>query len=270
MSDRSLFAHLVPRAAVLAFACLAANFAAARAEVPASYPGPSAMRLFGYGERASFNVLQFPKWVRVLGRYAQERALETAPCTAGPCHLQRWRDYLRSLRGREPMAQLVGINAYINRVRFVPDDSNYGVVDYWATPREFFARGGDCEDYAIAKYLSLQNLGWDMSGIRVAVTMHERRQVLHAVLAVKRGANVYILDNLLPDVIDHLSLTYYRPIYSINGNGWWFHGRAGAPLSLSTEDTRLMAKASCGEHNAESIALLVRLGYMVTTAGPPY
>ncbi|MCW5774600.1 MAG: transglutaminase-like cysteine peptidase [Rhodospirillaceae bacterium] len=256
------------RGAFLAALLLLIAWSGARAEDPLDRNG--AMHLFGYGERASFNILRFPKWTHVLARYTQERALETAPCGAGPCYLQRWRTFLDGLRTRSEMEQLRAINAYINRVRFVPDDINYGQVDYWATPREFFARGGDCEDYAIAKYLSLRNIGWDMHRVRVVVTMHERRQVLHAVLAVISGGTVYVLDNLLPEVTDHRRLTYYRPIYSINDSAWWFHTRPGVAEKPTEQDIDLMARASCGDHNAASIALLVKLGYFVPTAGPPY
>src|SRR5215831_1879270 len=50
-----------------------------------------------------------------------------------------------ALAGLPPLAQLTAVNARINRVPFRDDWSNYGVADHWATPREFFRRGGDCE-----------------------------------------------------------------------------------------------------------------------------
>lgn len=55
--------------------------------------------------------------------------------------------------GQMRLKSLEEINRVINSFPYIEDIKNYGVSDYWATPKEFFAhRGGDCEDIAIAKY----------------------------------------------------------------------------------------------------------------------
>lgn len=203
------------------------------------------MRLFGYGERASIGVAEFPKWTRMLERYAREQALETMPCREGACALQRWRAHVESLKGRSANEQLRSIDAYVNRARFVHDSTNYGIADYWATPRELFTRGGDCEDFAITKYLSLKRLGWDMENVRVVVTMETRRRELHAILAVKAGGTIWILDNLLSEPADHRKLAQYRPIFSINEHAWWMHSRPGAPVLVSEDERELLQRASC-------------------------
>ncbi|MCW5771172.1 MAG: transglutaminase-like cysteine peptidase [Rhodospirillaceae bacterium] len=201
------------RGAFLAALLLLIAWSGARAEDPLDRNG--AMHLFGYGERASFNILRFPKWTHVLARYTQERALETAPCGAGPCYLQRWRTFLDGLRTRSEMEQLRAINALHQSRALRPRRYQLRTGRLLGDAARILRPRRHCEDYAIAKYLSLRNIGWDMR-VRVVVTMHERRQVLHAVLAVISGGTVYVLDNLLPEVTDHRRLTYYRPIYSIN------------------------------------------------------
>ena len=203
------------------------------------------MSLFGRGERATLGVAEFPKWTRMLVRHRLEAPIEQAACTVGPCALQRWRAQIASFASHRRGDQLREINAYINRTPFVSDAINYGVVDHWATPREFFARGGDCEDFAIAKYMSLRRLGWDMDLIRIAVVMDERRRELHGVLAVKTGGTVLILDNLLPEPTDHRQIPHYRPIYSINEFAWWSHHRIGVPRVISQADKELMQRGSC-------------------------
>jgi len=231
-------------AAALAAALLALLLAAGAA----AFETPASMRLFGYGERATLGIAEFPKWTHMLGRYEQEKLLEAQPCTDGACRLQRWRSHLKTLAGRDKLAQLRGVNAYVNAIAFRTDQSNYGLVDYWATPREFFARGGDCEDFSIVKYLSLRHLGWDMDYVRVAVTMHERRRELHAVLAVKAEGTTWILDNLLPEPTDHRQLGYYRPIFSINETAWWRHSQPGIAESGDTfvdDDELVLARGGC-------------------------
>ena len=45
----------------------------------------------------------------------------------------------------------------------------WGVMDYWETPAEFFQKSGDCEDFAIAKYFALRDLGFPASQMRIVV-----------------------------------------------------------------------------------------------------
>lgn len=219
-----------------------AGFAAAPAALAAD-PVP-AVRMFGSNERTNPNIFMFNKWVTVLARYAQERALEDQPCSGGNCALQQWVQFVNGLKGQDRLAQLEAVNAYVNRTRFQADDSRYGMVDYWATPREFLGRSGDCEDFAFAKYLSLRKLGWSVNELRIVVMMHHGRRELHAVLVAYVGGTAYVLDNLLPRPTDHRSLAQYQPIYSINEHAWFHHtgwspaGRYSAlPESYETSPT---------------------------------
>jgi predicted transglutaminase-like cysteine proteinase len=180
------------------------------------------VRLFGSLETYSADIAPFPKWTGVLARYARERHLEDAPCI-GRCPLQAWKAFVEALRGHDRMRQLEAVNAYVNRTPYQPDTQRFGTVDHWATPREFLGRAGDCEDYAIAKYLSLRKLGWSTSELRVMVLMDESRNELHAVLVAYVGGTAYVLDNLDGAVREHAAIRHYRPIFSINEAGWHHH-----------------------------------------------
>jgi len=183
----------------------------------------TAVRLFGTAERANSDISAFPKWTAVLARYEQERALENRPCAGANCALQHWAQFVAGLKGQNRLRQLEAVNEYVNRTPFQPDSSRYGMADYWATPREFFGRGGDCEDYAFAKYLSLRKLGWSADELRIAVVMHHQRREIHAVLVAYHNGTAYVLDNLLGRVADHGALSHYQPFYSINEHGWYHH-----------------------------------------------
>ena len=118
--------------------------------------------LFGTTEIQSSRLSLFPKWRGALSRYFDERRLADAPCEStlfNRCHLREWNAFLASLRGYDAMTQIGAVNDYMNTRRYIIDPRNYGVPDYWATPLQFLTRNGDCEDYAIAKYLSLRTLG---------------------------------------------------------------------------------------------------------------
>jgi predicted transglutaminase-like cysteine proteinase len=182
------------------------------------------VRLFGSSERSNPDLSAFPKWTSVLARYERERALEDQPCAGYNCALQQWARFVAGLKGHSPLRQLEAVNEYVNRTPYQEDAGRYGMNDYWATPREFFGRSGDCEDYAFAKYLSLRKLGWSADQLRVVVLMHHQRREIHAVLVAYVNGTAYVLDNLHNRVVEHAALPHYQPYYSINEHGWFHHG----------------------------------------------
>ena len=67
---------------------------------------------------------------------------------------------LRELQNSPDEVKLEEINNFFNRVPYVEDITIWSKKDCWATPLEFLGKDkGDCEDYVIAKYFSLRNLG---------------------------------------------------------------------------------------------------------------
>jgi predicted transglutaminase-like cysteine proteinase len=133
-----------------------------------------------------------------------------------------------------PLAQLQAVNERVNRVPMRDDLDNYGVDDYWATPAEFFRNGGDCEDYAIAKYAVLERLGWPPERMWIVVLRETVISPVHAVLMVQHDGRLWTLDNLGDRVFEHGRVDYYRPSYSLNRFGVWSHG---APAALAAQRT---------------------------------
>lgn len=182
--------------------------------------------LFGTGEVRSERMSVFPKWQGALARYFDERRLVDAPCTEGVfnrCHLRDWARFLDRLQGLAPRRQIAEVNRYMNRKRYIIDPRNYGVVDYWATPGQFLSRNGDCEDYAIAKFMSLRALGFDDRGLRIVVLRDLNLRLYHAILVVYHRGEALVLDNQVQNVVPAASISHYRPIYSLNEHNWWLH-----------------------------------------------
>ncbi len=193
---------------------------------PASARRADGSSLFGSHEVRSSRLSLFPKWQGTLSRYFDERKLADAPCTStifNRCHLREWKKFLKGLRGETRAEQIKLVNQYMNRHPYIIDPRNYGVPDYWATPRQFLTRDGDCEDYAIAKYLSLRALGFKAGLMRIVVLQDLNLDAAHAVLVVNQGRRKLVLDNQIETVIDHKVIRHYRPIYSINEEAWWLH-----------------------------------------------
>ena len=126
------------------------------------------------------------------------------------------------------MQRLRFVNSFWNNYPYITDMKNWGRQDYWAIPREFVGKSGDCEDYAIVKFFTLRALGVPSTAMRIVVLKDVVRKLAHAVLAVEEGGEIYILDNISSAIVPHSRLTQYVPAYSLNEEKAWVHlkGRA--------------------------------------------
>ncbi len=130
---------------------------------------------------------------------------------------------MRSVKDDDPHAKIDKVNRFMNRAKYVVDPINWGVKDYWETPGEFFVRFGDCEDYAIAKFLTLRALGFKDESMRIVIVQDLNLKVAHAILAVYIDDTIKILDNQIQQVVDAPTIRHYKPIYSVNEQSWWLH-----------------------------------------------
>ncbi|WAC72885.1 transglutaminase-like cysteine peptidase [Roseateles sp. SL47] len=148
--------------------------------------------------------------------------------------------------------RLTVINNFFNqRIAFRDDMEVWGVVDYWATPLELLDKGrGDCEDYAIAKYMSLLAAGVPQARLRMVYVraQFQGRAQAHMVLAYypQPEAEPLILDNINPDIRMASLRGDLTPVFSFNGEGLWTGvggTTAGNPLVRLSLWRDLLAKA---------------------------
>lgn len=192
--------------------------------------GPS---FFGSVETRSTDMTPVAKWRAVLDRYASDLARADG-CRAGAaCPGQEWSKLTAALAPLAPMAQVARVTAALNAKAYVTDAANWGVSDYWQTPAEFLARGGDCEDFAIAKYLALRAAGWAADDLRVVVVIDEGRAAGHAVLIASHRGHAWLLDNLTDEIIDAQAIQHYRAVFSVSETAWWWH--RPAPVRHASE-----------------------------------
>lgn len=91
-------------------------------------------------------------------------------------------------------------NRFFNQIPYVPDLAAWGVKDYWATPDEFIEKGaGDCEDFAIAKFYALKNMGVPVNRLVLAFVKVRNMPENHVVLLVygDDDSNPFVLDSLM-------------------------------------------------------------------------
>ena len=153
--------------------------------------------------------------------------------------LQAWKLHARN-RGPAPGTErdlLEEVNRVLNRIPFVDDTKHWGEVDYWATPAEAVAsNGADCEDYTIAKYFLLKELGVPIAKLRLTYVKSIKLNQAHMVLAyyARPDADPVVLDNLEERVRPASQRTDLIPVYSFNDEEVWveMRGRSGSPTQI--------------------------------------
>lgn len=104
-------------------------------------------------------------------------------------------NFVKNISSKNEAQKVIEVNRFFNHYRYASDKHTYNKVDYWASRNEFIKRGiGDCEDFAIAKYFTLLDLGVPAHKLSLVVT--KLRGTNHLVLAYSTNKKVYFLDNV--------------------------------------------------------------------------
>ncbi|MCG9681524.1 transglutaminase-like cysteine peptidase [Vibrio sp. Isolate23] len=138
--------------------------------------------------------------------------------------VETWRREMEQFKGLSERQKLTEVNNFFNQLNFVNDDRLWGKKDYWATPLEFLgSNAGDCEDFTIAKYFSLLELGVSDRKLRLVYVKAITLNQFHMVLAYysKPSAEPILLDNIDPRIKKASKRRDLLPIYSFNGKNLW-------------------------------------------------
>ena len=169
---------------------------------------------------------------------ALQRYGERAAQTVGA-----WRQLIEESRALPDNDKINKVNTFFNRrILFQSDMEVWGQEDYWATPLEFMGRGaGDCEDFAIAKYMTLQMLGISNEHLRLVYVRYKvgsTAPIAHMVLGYypQPTEEPLILDNLISSIRPASMRSDLAPVFSFNSDGLWV---GGASASSADPTTRL-------------------------------
>jgi predicted transglutaminase-like cysteine proteinase len=187
---------------------------------------PDHPNIFGTKEFRASSLKKFRKWTGVIKRHEAEFPAVDRNCQItlrNRCAVVQWQTFLKKIASLPRRKQIDKVNRYFNKLLYIVDPINYGLRDYWATPKQFFQRNGDCEDYAISKYISLRTLGVPIEDMRIVVLDDLNLKIAHAVLVVYLDGEALVLDNQIGQVINAKRILHYKPIYSINERNWWLH-----------------------------------------------
>ncbi|UPW19321.1 transglutaminase-like cysteine peptidase [Agarivorans sp. TSD2052] len=144
--------------------------------------------------------------------------------------VRAWRQLIADSHQLEEPEQLRSINDFFNQMQFVDDIEVWGQKDYWATPVEFLgAAAGDCDDFSIAKYFSLIELGVSDEKMRLVYVKSLTYNQFHMVVAYYQTPSSVpiILDNINPTILPATQRGDLVPIYSFNGQHLWLMKEKG-------------------------------------------
>jgi predicted transglutaminase-like cysteine proteinase len=164
------------------------------------------------------------KWRGLEADMAKEQTLlercRATPETC-PAHAAQFLRLIEAVKSRSGRAQLDEANRAVNAaIRYVSDFAQHGEADRWSAPLATFASAkGDCEDYAIAKYLALTEAGFSRDELRVVLVRDRAVRQDHAVLAAHLDGRWLILDNRSSELTEDSDASSFTPLFAINHRG---------------------------------------------------
>jgi predicted transglutaminase-like cysteine proteinase len=182
-------------------------------------------------------VLAAPDFDRMLSLAQQQYGANAAQTVAA------WRKLIEESANLAENDKLNKVNTFFNRrILYKTDMEVYKVEDYWATPLEFMGHGaGDCEDFVIAKYMTLRALGVPNERLRLIYVRYQTGNtapIAHMVLGyyAQPTEEPVILDNMVSSIRPASMRSDLTPVYSFNSDGLWV---GGATTSSADPTSRL-------------------------------
>jgi predicted transglutaminase-like cysteine proteinase len=138
-----------------------------------------------------------------------------------PSYAAQFLRLVKAVTSKSGRAQLEEANQGVNTaIRYVSDLAQFGELDRWSAPLASFATAkGDCEDYAIAKYVALQEAGFPESEMRLLLVRDRTVRLDHAVLAARLDGRWLILDNRWSEPREDNGSLNFTPLFAINHAG---------------------------------------------------
>lgn len=127
---------------------------------------------------------------------------------------------------RDGRARLALVNRRVNAaIRYTSDFAQWSRPDVWSAPLDAAHKGsfetglGDCEDYAIAKYVALREVGVAAKDLRLLLVRDNAVRMDHAVLAARENGQWLVLDNRWSRLVADAELKRFEPLFALSDDG---------------------------------------------------
>lgn len=123
------------------------------------------------------------------------------------------------------------VNRFFNQMEFSADMATWQKQDYWASRLEFLGKGqGDCEDFAVAKFLTMMQLGIPEQKLFLTyVKAVGYPEAAHIVVTYyqKPGTVPLVLDNYNKRILPANQRKDLIPVYSFTANDLYLQKQQG-------------------------------------------
>jgi predicted transglutaminase-like cysteine proteinase len=165
------------------------------------------------------------KWNHARAEIAQELQIVDRCRTSDVCPAaaRRLIDLSAEGAGRNGRARVGLINRAVDyAISPASDEAQWRVPDHWSSPLETLQSGrGDCEDYAIVKYLALLEVGISEADLRIVLMKNVFPSEDHAVLAARVDGEWLILDSRTLTLVRDTDVKGAAPIFVLDNVGAW-------------------------------------------------
>ncbi len=172
--------------------------------------------------------------------------------------VEAWQILMQENKDLTEREKLAVVNDFFNsNVLFVDDILLWDKEDYWANPIEMLSLGaGDCEDYSIAKYFTLKQLGVDEDKLRITYVKAIDLNQAHMVLTYfeNKRAIPLVLDNLINEIQPASRRQDLTPVYSFNGTGLWLAKSRGEGQRVGDASRLSLWEDLAARMRAETVA----------------
>jgi predicted transglutaminase-like cysteine proteinase len=193
---------------------------------------PTVPRAKSPGQREPFGLEAMPwfagdifmKWKGVEADIRAESAI-LARCRENmndcPREAQEFLAIIAAGHAQTGRARIGSINRAINlAIQKMSDLKQWGVLDHWSAPLETFtSHRGDCEDYAIAKFVALAESGVASEDVRLVIVRDSAVGDEHAVAAVHVDGGWIVLDNRWLTLVEDNEMRRMSPLFVIDHTG---------------------------------------------------
>ena len=164
------------------------------------------------------------KWQAVTAQIAADNEMLAHCRVAGmacPPAARKFLAIVQQGRAASGRARIGIINRAINlAIEPMSDLAQWGVADRWSPPLETFASGrGDCEDYAIAKYVALTAAGLASADVKLVIVHNTAADEDHAVVAVRLDGDWIMLDNRWLTLVTDSAMRRAVPLFVLDDDG---------------------------------------------------
>lgn len=139
--------------------------------------------------------------------------------------------------------KVIEVNRFFNQVQYQTDMKTWGQSDYWASRLEFLGVGaGDCEDYAVSKFLTLIQLGVPQE--KLFLTYVKRGAESHMVVTYYKEPNTvpFVLDNYDKSIQPATKRTDLSPVYSFTANDLFLQKQQGLGKRVDPSQSKNLNK----------------------------